>query len=160
MKLLIAPATERAWAAGFFDGEGNFRLSLSEKEHAKLTAQIAQIDRRVLDRFQAAVSGLGKVYGPYNKANARQQPYWIFNSRNSAEAQQIAVLIWDFLDEVKREQVRTSIASWSKYYADNPNALRVNGRKVVCPRGHTYSDENTYTNPNTGHQYCKVCRRK
>jgi hypothetical protein len=53
---------ELSWAAGFFDGEGCFSLV---RNFRYPTVRIAQAEREPLERFQAAVGGIGKVYGPY-----------------------------------------------------------------------------------------------
>lgn len=60
--------TERAWAAGFFDGEGNIRCALRDGTRAILCLQISQIDPFVLERFKLAV-GVGAVRGPYKGTN-------------------------------------------------------------------------------------------
>lgn len=52
-------AEHLAWAAGFYDGEGHFRIN-----QGCPTVRINQVGREVLDRFAAAV-GVGKVLGPY-----------------------------------------------------------------------------------------------
>lgn len=33
-----------------------------------------------------------------------------------------------------------------------------NARKTHCPKGHHYSEENTYIHPRTGYRQCKTCR--
>lgn len=33
-----------------------------------------------------------------------------------------------------------------------------NARKTHCPKGHEYSEENTYISPKVGHRQCKTCR--
>jgi 5-methylcytosine-specific restriction endonuclease McrA len=38
------------------------------------------------------------------------------------------------------------------------SALVINKSKVCCPQGHEYTEENTYTNPNTGCRVCCECR--
>lgn len=60
--------TERAWAAGFFDGEGNIRCALRDGTRAVLTLQISQIDPFVLERFRL-MAGVGAVRGPYKGTN-------------------------------------------------------------------------------------------
>jgi hypothetical protein len=32
--------------------------------------------------------------------------------------------------------------------------------KTHCPKGHEYTDKDSYTNPKTNKRYCRVCRRK
>ena len=59
--------SELAWAAGLFDGEGNAGFyahsHYGNRTTYRLVAQMAQKDREVLDRFQAAM-GVGNVTGP------------------------------------------------------------------------------------------------
>jgi hypothetical protein len=38
------------------------------------------------------------------------------------------------------------------------NASAINARKTHCPKGHPYSEENTYRNPE-GQRYCRICGR-
>lgn len=157
--LKVAPEHERAWAAGFFDGEGN-TCFVSQGRNRKLVVQVAQTDRRTLDRFRAAVGDLGTVYGPYDRKEANHSPVWRFDARSSVYSQQILALLWDYLSEVKREQATRAIQSWREYYEANPNMARgVDGRKVRCPQGHQYTPENTYTHPKTGCNQCRICRR-
>lgn len=33
-------------------------------------------------------------------------------------------------------------------------------RRTHCPRGHEYTEENTYRRPDTGHRDCRICRRE
>lgn len=32
--------------------------------------------------------------------------------------------------------------------------------RTHCPKGHEYTEENTYRYPSTGHRYCKTCNRE
>lgn len=38
------------------------------------------------------------------------------------------------------------------------NGTHVQARKTHCLRGHEYSEENTYRNPNTNRRSCRACR--
>lgn len=38
-------------------------------------------------------------------------------------------------------------------------ARNANASKTHCPRNHEYTEENTYTNPVTGHRQCRACSR-
>ena len=101
---------ELAWAAGFFDGEGNARFRMSarppqrSRAYGTFTIQIAQIGREVLDRFEAAV-GIGKVYGPYTKKNGSQSQITYFSySAHGSTGEQAYALIRPYLSSVKRAQ--------------------------------------------------------
>lgn len=155
---------ELSWAAGFFDGEGNVRHSFQKigngVGHSRLVVQIAQIDQRPLMRFEKAV-GVGKVYGPYNqqsRVSKNQKPYWQFTSKNSANAQQIIAVMWPYLSEPKKEQAASALTSWRKFYVDNPTAVRIKGKKIMCPSGHDYDETNTYIN-RKGVRCCRTCHR-
>lgn len=39
-----------------------------------------------------------------------------------------------------------------------PHQGEVMRAKTVCPQGHPYSPENTYTNPNNGRRHCRICQ--
>jgi len=97
---------ELAWAAGFFDGEGCF--SYTEKA-GYATVTIGQVDRRVLDRFQEAVGGVGKIYGPYttrSPSRLSKKPQYQYRAHRRAAEQSIAAMLWFMLGPVKRDQAR------------------------------------------------------
>lgn len=101
---LIAYVTEQEkeiiWAAGFFDGEGCFKLANKQREKPTLQVSIGQIDRKVLDRFKDAV-GVGVVRGPYDES--RKNPVYYYTA-NSGDAALILSKLEPYLSEVKREQ--------------------------------------------------------
>lgn len=107
----IPDTHELAWAAGFFDGEGNIRAK-PNKQHARIyyhpTIFMPQVDRQVLDRFHRAVGGLGKVTGPWDRTryapNRRDQ--WYYEAFSFERAQAITAMLWNWLSPVKREQAR------------------------------------------------------
>lgn len=37
---------------------------------------------------------------------------------------------------------------------------RFQSGKTQCPKGHDYSESNTYRNPNTGRRHCRTCRNE
>lgn len=92
---------ELAWAAGFFDGEGCADIARNSQQKEYLRLVVRQKDRRPLERFQAAVGGVGAIHGPYSRGNPC--PCWkVVGSR----AEQVAKLLWPYLSEPKREQLR------------------------------------------------------
>lgn len=104
----MASDIELSWAAGFFDGEGcsMFHAYGSGKyrgRYRELRLQLPQVDRRLLDRFCAAVGG--KVYGPYLRPkHGRAQPIHQWHAWGD-EAREIIEKLWPYLSEPKREQV-------------------------------------------------------
>jgi hypothetical protein len=93
---------ELAWAAGFFDGEGCF----SWTRHWGC-AVIHQTTLGPLERFQRAVGGIGKIYGPYaprHKDQWKRKPQWVFRAHRREYVQAIAALLWFKLGDVKRAQ--------------------------------------------------------
>lgn len=69
--------TEVAWAAGLFEGEGNFHVN-AERKTAK--AGLSSTDEDAVRRF-AEIVGVGKVYGPYfypeNRMMKKERWDWI-----------------------------------------------------------------------------------
>ena len=102
---------ELAWAAGFFDGEGNARFRLNEEKrpqrsrsYGTFTIQIGQIDRGVLDRFQRAV-GLGKINGPYTRKNGSHKDTTYFHySAHGSTGEAAYTLIRPYLSSIKCAQ--------------------------------------------------------
>lgn len=104
---------ELAWAAGFFDGEGNVYLQTHRSQVESggvrrtpiLCVQISQKDREPLDRFSRAV-GVEGVRGPYKngvKLNGEQS--WIYRMATTGQyARHILTLLWPWLTEVRKAQ--------------------------------------------------------
>lgn len=91
-------ATELAWAAGLFDGEG--WISVNEKQKA-LEIGIGQKGRTVLERFKAAV-GVGSVYEESSDFRTFHS-YRVTGAKNQLR---VLELIWPYLSEPKRDQAR------------------------------------------------------
>lgn len=102
---MIIQTHELAWAAGFFDGEGNICLHFPHKDQsASAILAIKQIDRRPLDRFNIATLEIGKVYGPYTY-NYNKNPYFRYTVCGVYKCQIISSLLYPWLSEPKREQI-------------------------------------------------------
>jgi hypothetical protein len=80
---------------------------------------ITQIDRRVLDRFHAAVLGVGKMQGPYTKRPINRKPIWRWRACSFEDCQATIALLWKFLSPIKRAQALDVM----KRYAARPAAL-------------------------------------
>lgn len=101
---------EVAWAAGFFDGEGNIRWRIEKyrnpnrsRRYGTVQLQIGQIHRSVLNRFaNATQQSIKHVRGPY-KHKGIKNPYYQYsvcgmNAVNSFK------LIREYLSPIKKNQ--------------------------------------------------------
>lgn len=102
-------ATELAWAAGFFDGEGNAYF----KNGGSFALQAAQVHREPLDRFRAAV-GTGKVYGPYKARAGNRQPYYSY-AVSGLKAEEAYTSLRPYLSSIKRQQADAALSVYSQH---------------------------------------------
>lgn len=93
----------RAWAAGFFDGEGSVSTFASPRGATTVRISVSQASRDgvpgALSRFQAAVGGHGTIVGPYRG----YLYYWHTKSVRSIE--EVSTTLWPQLGMVKRQQL-------------------------------------------------------
>lgn len=120
---------ELAWAAGFFDGEGSTCLRLHRPKrlgnspNPVLYLCVSQKDRRALDRFRAALGGVGSIYGPDKRAGIHRFQVGQRKARRAVE------LMWPWLGEVKREQAIAAIAGYTEMRGLVDDLLYIRGRK-------------------------------
>src|ERR1044072_2281967 len=101
--------TELAWAAGFFDGEGNTRAIIRRAKYKSLHVSITQVEKSNLERFQKAI-GLGKINGPYKyEKRPREKPFYRFRLCRQADIGRFVFLVWKYLSRPKRDQINSSI---------------------------------------------------
>lgn len=99
---------ERAWAAGYFDGEGS--TSTTHAGHG-FHLTVSSIERENLERFQAALDGVGNIGGPYQKATNRK-PIYCYRLYGMAATREALMKMWPYLSEAKRAQAgRAAIRS-------------------------------------------------
>ncbi len=102
---------ELAWAAGFYDGEGYAGTQLARSGNRHLRLSIGQADRSLLERFQRAVYGLGRINGPYQRSAPDGTPrkpmhYW---RASSCEARRVIDLLTPYLSEPKLAQIEAAV---------------------------------------------------
>lgn len=126
----VVDREELAWAAGFFDGEGCF--SYTDKAGYGAAA-IGQVDREPLERFQRAVGGMGRIYGPYFKlypGRVSKQPWHQYRIYRREHLQAVTALLWFKLGTTKRRQavnVLTKMKSCRRGH-------RLGAKQKACPR--------------------------
>lgn len=100
--------TEQAWAAGFYDGEGCTQ-AMKSNGHSYIRMTVVQAEPVTLRRFQDAVGGVGKVFGPYKRPRLAcrtrdQKDIYHYVVMKHADVLKIRDLLWEFLSAPKREQ--------------------------------------------------------
>jgi hypothetical protein len=104
--------TERAWAAGFFDGEGCLYLTRPQASSnwRGVSLYLPQASRDqipdTLLRFHRAIGGVGTITGPHpprSPWSRLPQYHWQTSGRHSASA--VLRVLWPFLASVSRQRV-------------------------------------------------------
>jgi hypothetical protein len=96
---------ELAWAAGFFDGEGHISRRVNDAAPPQVIVG-QHYDPVCLHRFQAAVLGIGKVYGPYiYKTKPNNGPAFMYKVSSFENGQAVIAMLWKFLSEPKRQVI-------------------------------------------------------
>ena len=106
---------ELAHAGGLFTGEGciSFAQKYPNPNPRKVPRpqlQIQMTDLPPLQRFQAAVGGLGKIYGPYQRKPSRAardpKPTWTWTCSGYVPVQAVIAMLWPWL--CPRRQARAA----------------------------------------------------
>lgn len=106
--MVIAIATEIAWCAGFFDGEGSCCLRRYKNQGCGISLQIKQTKGPdLLDRVQSILGG--KVYGPYQQKNRNHSEYWDWRLDSYYSVANAYNLLYDYLGDVKRSQIESKL---------------------------------------------------
>jgi hypothetical protein len=100
---------ERAWAAGFFDGEGHVATQINGNGHGSIHLVVPQAGSPALpERFKAAVGGVGVVQGPYQPEGNRQKR-WQYQASSLDDVLGVVHCLWPWLGEVKRKQATEAL---------------------------------------------------
>jgi hypothetical protein len=160
----------RAWAAGFFDGEGSSYLLKHRTHPGYLVGELAVTQSslvgppEVLRRF-AAVVGAGYIAGPFTQRSATKDVYrWKAGAR--VDVERVVAELWPWLGEVKRVQAQRML----DVVRAQPELPRGNpawgNRKTHCINGHEYATSRMrpYVARGVGippreNQSCLVCLR-
>jgi hypothetical protein len=109
--------TERAWAAGFFDGEGWIGANKA-KGYTYLKMAVVQTGSTItLDRFNAAIGGVGSIYERSRNVPDNWTKGWVLQV-NAINRVVFAVnLLWPWLSQPKRDQTTAAFANRATYRA-------------------------------------------
>lgn len=152
--------TERAWAAGFFDGEGSTvpnrtrNGNLNPPSISINQASDNDLPPEVLERFCRAVGVMGKITGPYIQEN--RKPRYNIRYGRLSDVRSVLEALWPYLGSVKREQATRCMDAYAADAARRAPFHQKN--RTHCPQGHEYTHDNTYVSK-SGSRHCSTCSR-
>lgn len=115
---------ELAWAAGFFDGEGTAVLANKNstrvhpttgkrRDYPTPTLAVTQhYSPETVERFHAAVLGLGLVSGPHTSKGTGWAPRWMWQCRRPHEVIPVVALLWTYLCSTKQDQISEVMSAY------------------------------------------------
>jgi len=136
-------AREIEWTAGFLEGEGSF---VSRGPSAIVTASQVQAD---------PLLKLQRIFGGkidyYVQANPKHSPFYRWHVHN-AHARGLMLTLYTLMSPKRRQQIVKALAPWRA-------RKRMAQFRTHCPRGHEYTEANTYIHPTQKSRKCRTCLR-
>lgn len=109
--------TERAWAAGFFDGEGTTSNEFT-RSYPTIKLVVVQVERELLERFNDAIGQLGTLYGPYPRGD--NQPISHVVVTGFERTQMTLALLWPYLSAPKKVQATKAMQYFTSRWKPQP----------------------------------------
>lgn len=139
------PVTERAWAAGFFDGEGS--VSIHRTRHGRKNDEAISVMPRIcvaqlvkgdelLERFRKALGDLGSITLRKQTGSFSKNPgkIWEYYLVGWARVQTAISIMWPYLGPVKKEQIAKVLKECTEVYRNKPEKHRKKGITAVLTR--------------------------
>lgn len=149
--------TERAWAAGFFDGEGSVARTVSRNGRPTVPrvsiTQAGPPDAppETLLRFATAVGVSGRLYGPTFIEN--RKPRYVWAAGKYADVLVIRDALWPWLSTVKRDVFTERL---TEYEEKRATPIPRSRPWTHCKNGHELVPENLYISGTT--RRCRICQ--
>jgi len=141
---------ERAWAAGFFDGEGSTCTTVSG---SSLQLTVPQVDLRPLARFVAAVGeSPNAIHHTMPRGPISRRPIHVFRIYGD-RAIEVLRRLWPFLSEPKQDQALHALTRYAFRSVSHRGGL------TICARRHLLTVRGRYVAPD-GSGECAECRRQ
>ena len=157
---------DRAWAAGFFDGEGHAAMVRGTNGYPSFRVAVSQAtDYASLRRF-ARIMGVGRLYGPYRHKKDDWSPTMQFYAHNE-EAMHVVAVMFPYLGKVKLTQALRAADQWRltrRLKMQEAAELREERKRHIrqrthCKYGHELTSENTYpASDDPTRLDCRTCR--
>ena len=95
-----------AWAAGFLEGEGSFRLNNKKRRVAQVVA--VQVEREPLERIRSIFGGSNFFKRGRLPPRPPQSDYWYWQV-NGARARGVMLTIYGLMSPKRRRQIRQAL---------------------------------------------------
>lgn len=132
---------EVAWAAGFFDGEGNCCISTATKRgrtykafHFRITQSGVKCPDTLI-RFREALGNIGVIAGPFRPRGLSKQPHWHFRINNREEGFRAIEMLLPFVSSAKREQMLDSMEQIEQHEEEISKRVRRSGAELAVVDG-------------------------
>lgn len=140
-------ATDIAWMAGLFEGEGTFEIA----KNGGVRTTVRMTDRDVLERLDT-VFPCGRPFHVVNPKGGHKTQYaWRIGPEQTRE---FIALVLPWLGERRTARALEVL----RHLDTRPGTGGFHRAKTHCARGHEFTPENTYTPPGTAHRCCRACR--
>jgi hypothetical protein len=134
-----------AWAAGFLEGEGHFRVHQGKIEMGATQKNIEPL-KRLVALFGGRIYG-GSRFTPTNKLTFINR--WVLYGKNAAP---VMMTIFSLMSETRKEKIRKALLIWK----DNKIPEK---DRTHCKHGHSFNRKNTWIDPKTKRRGCRECNR-
>lgn len=128
-----------AWAAGFIDDEGHFRLHevrsrpTDQRRYGQATLTVAQTHKEVLDKLQAILGG--KVYGPFQPQKEHHNQVYRYSLWGNFKIEEAFDKLRPWLGVIKIKQAQGAIDA-ARQLAARPKLKP--GPKPMVPKCHPH----------------------
>ena len=115
-------ATDRAYCAGLFEGEGSIHSSIRNSTNGtsrqrSIVLSITMTDREPLDLFDDIV-GRGSIRGPFVAKNTGK-PLYEYRIGRFEAIQFVVCNIWGWLSPRRKEQIEKAIKNYTTFNLTN-----------------------------------------
>ena len=152
-------ATDIAWAAGLFEGEGCWNAYGHEGGTVRMQVRLGMTDRDVVERF-AAIVGVGNVSVHDTPAHRAKgwKPLYTWCVYEAEKVREVIALLLPYMGERRRAKAEEVLRLGADIRSHN-------SKKTHCPAGHELAGDNLIEEPirRAGREYtarrCRTCRR-
>lgn len=116
--------TDRAWAAGFFDGEG-WTGSLCDERGRRVLIRVTQKFPGLVHKFHGIMK-IGMVRHNHTKSNGDHYTYEAWGFKDVVH---VVTVLWPYLGDIKRLQAETALQKYVNHRANSA----ANGKHFVMP---------------------------